>query len=92
MDRKTIGIVVLSVVATLLVSMNLIAPSPATASVAVVGRDYQLATARAKAGGEALYILDNKTGQLAVFLYDTRDRMVRVRDVRMVRDAFAGQR
>ena len=91
MDRKTIGIVGLSVMATLLVAAQFIATPTATASVAVVGRDYQLATTRAKTGGDALYILDNKTGQMAVFLYDTRDRMVRVRDVRMVRDAFAGK-
>lgn len=91
MDRKTVGIVVLSAMATLLVSLQFVSTPTADAAVAVAGRDYQMATARAKAGGEALYVLDNKTGQMAVFLYDTRDRTVRVRDVRMVRDAFVGR-
>ncbi|HEX2970767.1 MAG TPA: hypothetical protein VHP11_00440 [Tepidisphaeraceae bacterium] len=91
MDRKTIGIVVLSVTATLLVGMHLISTPTASAEMAVSGRDYQAVTAKAQGGGEALYILDNKTGQMAVFLYDTRDKTVRVRDVRMVRDAFAGR-
>ncbi len=91
MDRKTIAIMILTATATLLATLHLISTPTAEAAIAVSSRDYQAATAQAQAGGEALYILDNKTGQMAVFLYDTRDRMVRVRDVRMVRDAFEGR-
>lgn len=88
MDRKTIGIMILTATATLMVALHLTATPTAEGAVAVVGREYQAATAKAQTGGEALYVLDNKTGQLAVFLYDTRDKAVRVRDVRMVSDAF----
>lgn len=91
MDKKTLGIVALSVTATLLVFANLVEPTPTMAEAVVNGRDYQAVTTKAQAGGDALYILDNKTGQLAVFMYDPRDKMVRVRDVRYVRDAFAGR-
>lgn len=91
MDRKTLAILILTVTATLMVAFSIVSPQPAQAAVSVVGRDYQAATARAQGGGEALYVLDNKTGQIAVFLYDTKDKTVRVRDVRRVRDAFGGR-
>lgn len=91
MDKKTLGIVALSITATLLVVSNLMEPSPALAEAVVTGREYQAVTTRSQTGGEALYILDNKTGQLAVFMYDPKDKSVRVRDVRYVRDAFVGR-
>ena len=91
MEKKTIGIVLLSVSAVLLLILNISSPPTATAAAVASSRDYQAVTSRAKTGGEALYVLDNKTAQLAVFLYDTKDKTVRVRDVRMVRDAFAGR-
>ena len=91
-NKNNIIIAILCLSAAVLVGLNLGSGSnSAQAGVVVVGRDYQAVTARSRNGGEALYILDNKTGQLAVFLYDTKDRTVRVRDVRMVRDAFAGR-
>jgi hypothetical protein len=91
MDKKTLGIVALSITATLLVLAYLVEPTPVLAEAVVTGRDYQAVTTRAQNGGDALYILDNKTGQLAVFMYDARDKTVHVRDVRYVRDAFAGR-
>ncbi len=91
MDRKTLGIVLLSMMAVSMVVLSLNSTPTAMGATAVIGRDYQAVTARAQTGGEALYILDNKTGQLAVFLYDTKDKTLRVRDVRMVRDAFVGR-
>ena len=91
MDRKTITIIALSMLAGMLLMLNIDAQRTAEGNVVVVGRDYQAVTTPSKQGGDALYILDNKTGQMAVFMYDTRDRMVRARDVRMVRDAFAGR-
>lgn len=88
MDRKTLAIVILSVSATLMLAFSIISPPSAQAATAVSGRDYQAVTARAQQGGEALYVLDNKTGLMAVFVYDAKQRSVRVRDVRAVRDAF----
>ncbi len=91
MDRKTLSIVTLSITAVVLVLANVISPTPAPAAAVVSGRDYQAVTTSMQTGGDALYVLDNKTGQLAVFAYDAKDKTVRVRDVRYVRDAFAGR-
>jgi hypothetical protein len=89
MNKTPLGIAVLTVSAVALVLANLaLKPAPVMAAEAVMGRDYQCVTARAQAGGEALYVLDNKTGQLAVFAYDPRTRDVRLRDVRFVAEAF----
>ena len=44
--------------------------------------------ARIQTGGDGLYILDNRTGQVAVFTYDPASRGVRARKVRNVADAF----
>ena len=91
MDRKTLTIAALAITALLLVLANMASPNPAPAAAVVVGRDYQAVTTSMQAGGDALYILDNKTGQLAVFAYDPKDKSVRVRDVRYVREAFEGR-
>jgi hypothetical protein len=88
MDRRTLAIVILSISAVILLAIGVASEPKAQAAMAVQSREYQAATAKAQQGGEALYILDNKTGQMAVFLYDTRDRQLRLRDLRMVRDAF----
>ena len=39
-------------------------------------------------GGDGLYIMDMRTGQVAVFTYDPASRGVRARKVRNVADAF----
>ena len=91
MDSKTLSIVTLSITAIVLVLANMASPTPATAEAVVAGRDYQAVTTRMQTGGDALYILDNKTGQLAVFSYDLKEKKVVPRDVRYVRDAFAGR-
>jgi len=92
MQKTTLGIAGLTLTAAVLAIANFaIRTTPAMASVAVTGRDYQCVTTRAQAGGDSLYILDNKTGQIAVFAYDTRSRDVRLRAVRFVADAFSGQ-
>ena len=91
MDKKTIGIVLLSVTASVMLALNLAGERTAAASVVVSGRDYKAVTTRSQKGGDSLYILDSKTGEMAVFVYDTGSKSVRVRDVRLVRDAFSGR-
>ena len=89
MKRKTnIGIGILSFTALALIAAHWFLPAPASAQVAIKERDYQVVTARVSSGGDGLYILDNRTGQLAVFTYDAASRSVRARKVRMVVDAF----
>lgn len=91
MDRKSITVGLLSLTATGLVALNLNSTPAAHADAVVNARDFQMVTTRATGGGDSLYILDNKTGQIAVFSYDTKDKLVRVRAVRPVRDAFIGR-
>ena len=88
MDRKTLGISFLSLTALLLVAAHWFVPQPANAMVAVKERDYQMVTARIQTGGDGLYILDNRTGMMAVFTYDASARSVRARTRGSVADAF----
>ena len=88
MNRKNFGIGFLSLTAILLIAAHWFVPAPAGAQVAIKERDYQVVTARIQTGGDGLYILDNRTGQMAVFTYDPASRAVRARTVRLVADAF----
>jgi hypothetical protein len=88
MKRKNLSIGILSLTAVLLLAAHWFVPSPARAQVAIKERDYQVVTARITTGGDGLYILDNRTGQVAVFTYDPAARSVRARKVRNVADAF----
>ncbi|MEO6435465.1 MAG: hypothetical protein ABIP55_06840, partial [Tepidisphaeraceae bacterium] len=74
--------------AALLIAAHWLVPPSANANVVVKDRDYQVVTAKIQTGGDGLYILDNRTGQIAVFTYDTGARTVRARAVRNVADAF----
>jgi len=88
MKRNHLGIGILSLTALLLIVAHCFVPTPASAQVAIKERDYQVVTARIATGGDGLYILDNRTGQVAVFTYDPASRGVRARTVRNVADAF----
>ena len=87
-NRQNFGIGILSLTALALVAAHWFVPAPASAQVAIKERDYQVVTARIQTGGDGLYILDNRTGQVAVFTYDPASRGVRARKVRNVADAF----
>ena len=90
MKRQNLGITILSLTAALLLAGHFLLPvTPAKAEVAVKERDYQVVTARMATGGDGLYILDNRTGLVAVFTYDPSSRAVRARAVKAVSDAFA---
>ena len=92
MDRKSFTVGILSITALILVIANLVPmPQPAFGGEAIKDRDYQVVTARVQTGGEGLYIMDNKTGQVAVFTWDTGARQVRVRGVRNITEAFSGR-
>ena len=76
-DKKTFTIGVLAVMAMVLLAANLMLPEPATAAVAVKDRDYTAVTGRTTKGGEALFLTDNRTGLMAVFVYDPNTRSLR---------------
>jgi hypothetical protein len=87
MDRKLIAICILTISAIGLMIANFVTPA-AKADTAVNSRDYQLVTARMQSGGEGLYVLDNRTGLIAVFTYDNNSRTMTPRALRAVSDAF----
>ena len=89
-DKKTFTIGVLAVAALILLAANLMLPQPAAAEVAVKDRDYTAVTGRTTKGGDALVLTDNRTGMMAVFVYDPNARSLRALDVRSVTEAFAG--
>ena len=89
-DKKTFAIGVLSVVAAILFAANLMLPQPAVAEVAVKDRDYTAVTGKTTRGGDALFLTDNRTGMMAVFVFDPSWRSLSALDVRSVTEAFAG--
>ena len=88
MDRKSFTIGVLAIIAVILTAANLMPVQTSYAGETIKDRDYQVATARVQQGGEGLYILDNRTGKVAVFTWDVAARAVRVRAMIQVTDAF----
>jgi hypothetical protein len=89
MDKKTYGIGVMSITALLLfVACLLPTPQRADGAFAVKDRDYQIITAKSSVGGDTVYVVDNRTGMMAVFGYDIKGRVLRLRQVRPVADAF----
>jgi len=59
-----------------------------SAADAVKERDFTLVTSRMTQGGEGLYIVDNRTGMVAVFSWDNAARTIALRALRPVTDAF----
>jgi hypothetical protein len=90
-DKKTFTIGMLSLTAVVLFVANLMMPQPADAYVAVKDRDYTAVTGRTTRGGEALFLTDNRTGTLAVFVFDPTARTLRALDVRSLTEAFSGR-
>jgi hypothetical protein len=86
MDSKTYGIGILSLTAVALLIANLFAPRPAVAIESVSNDQAQAVTCRSSRGGDALYLLDQSSGKLAVFTVDTRSglQLMTVVDVETV--------
>ena len=76
MDKRMFLIGVLSITAAVLLAANLIQPRNAEASLVVKDNEYTAVTARISKGGEALYLLDNRSGRMAVLMYDPNKRSV----------------
>lgn len=72
MDKKTFTIGVLSIIMAVLFIGTLLPTQPAQATTVIKDRDYTLATTRSQRGGEVLYIVDNRTGQIAAVTLDNR--------------------
>lgn len=67
MDGKTYGIGILTLTGVALLIANLFTPQPVVGIESVANADMQAVTATAQGGGDALYLLDQRSGKLAVF-------------------------
>jgi hypothetical protein len=93
MNKETFGIGILSLTAVVLFVANFFATPPAALGLtSIKDRDYQLATAPTQAGGEALYILDNRTGNLSIFTYDVVAKRMALRATRPIAEVFTPRR
>ena len=91
LDKKTFIIGVLSLSAVILTAANLLQPRVAEAAFVVKDNDYTAVTARINAGGEALYILDNRTGMVRALRFDPgRKTVTPLGSPRSITEAFAG--
>jgi hypothetical protein len=90
MTKQTYSIGILSLTALILLLANLMSPPRVDASQGVVnpGRDYQVVSSPEQSGGDALYVLNNRTGMLAVFTYDPQSRRMVARVVSPITAAF----
>ena len=88
MDKKTYPIGILSITALILSIANLMPIRTVQAAEAIKERDFTVVTSRISQGGEALYICDNRTGQMAVFTWEAGKRQILLRDLRQVNELF----
>jgi hypothetical protein len=79
MDKKTFWIGILSLTATVLMLGNYFAPQPAMATMSIKDRDFSMVTAHSQTGGDSLFVLDNRSGKVAVYFYDPSSKVVRPR-------------
>jgi hypothetical protein len=92
MNKKTYAIGIMAVTACLLLLANILFQQPgAKAADAVKDRDYQLVTAHSQQGGDVLYVVDNRTGQVACFAWDPASRTIVFKDGGSVDKAFGGR-
>jgi hypothetical protein len=89
MEKKTFTIYALSLSAVVLMLAIYFAPQPAEALLTIKDRDFSLVTARSQNGGDSLYLLDNRSGKLAIFSYDPARRSLVPRGVGEMSAAFA---
>jgi len=88
MDSKSYAIGILFLTALVLLVAQFLPVQPAVAAEAIRERDYSVVTTRSTAGGDSLYVADNRTGVIAVFTWDAGRRGVQIRDARLIGDAF----
>lgn len=90
MDKKTFTVGILSLTAVVLFAANLVVTPRASANFVVKDRDYQMVTANVAANDEGLYVLDNRSGMMALFSYNATAKSLQARDKRPIMAAFPG--
>ena len=79
MDKKEFAIGILSLMATLLLAGIYFSPPRAQALMTIKDRDFSLVTARTQENGDVLYVLDNRSGKVAIYSYDPAGKVIRPR-------------
>lgn len=74
MKSNSLTIGILSVTALILFIAQFIPVRPAYGEVTIKDRDYSLISARSARGGETIYVVDNRSGQIAAFVWDAGGR------------------
>jgi hypothetical protein len=90
MEKKSLTIYLLSLSAVVLMMLNYFLPQRAEALMTIKDRDLSLVTARTQNGGDSLYVMDNRSGRVAVFSYDPARKALVPRFVGEMGAAFAG--
>ncbi len=88
MNKKSFTIGMLSLSAVVLMLVIYFTPQSAQALLTIKDRDFGLVTARTQGGGDTLYVLDNRSGRVAVFSYDPARRALAPRFVGDLNAAF----
>lgn len=89
--KRTFLLGVLSLSAVILLAANILAPQGVTASTVIYDKEtYQMQTGHVANGGEAVYITDNRTGIMGVFVYDPNRKTVVAVATKPVMNAFGG--
>lgn len=95
LDRRTFWLGVSAVMFTVLLAAHasrpgLVMPTASAAEV-VDGRDYSLVTAAQADGNEAIYVLDKRTGFMAMVQWNISAGRPEVVDIKPIQQAFAGR-
>lgn len=87
MRNRMMGVAAMAVLAVVLVIGHAV-PSGAEAVVADRTGNYQMATAEDIRGGDSLYVVDNRSGVIAVLRWNPKSRQMEVQAVRPLQAAF----
>jgi len=91
-EKKIITIIILSITASLLALATFSNPAARADVVNGANRDYQVVTCHGTSGSDDLYILDNRTGLLAIFMFDQSRKGVVPRQFTSVPKLFGNAR
>ena len=88
LDKKTFWLGVSAVIFAVLIAAHVIPEQTATAAESIEGRDYSMATALAADGSDVVYILDKRTGTMALVEWDAQAKIPVVRTRETMQNAF----
>jgi hypothetical protein len=89
MNSKNLSIAVLSITAVVLFVAQFIPVQPAMAAQTTIkDRQYALVTTTSQRGGDIIYLVDNRSGQLAVFAWDANNKAFVPKRLHSMSDVF----